>query len=66
MFLINARYIKEEVEDSIGKILDKVIIGDEIGHLVENMVMIITEDMEEVEIIFRRGCFGGRTSNNVG
>ena len=45
------RYIKKKVEDRIGLILEKVIIGEEVGHLVENMVMIITEDMEEAELI---------------
>ena len=50
------RFIKEEVEDRIGKILDKVIIGEEIDHLVENIIITI-EDMEEVEVIFKEVIF---------
>ena len=33
------------------QILDKVIIGEEIGHLVENVAIIIIEDMEEERVI---------------
>ena len=40
---------QEEVKDRIGKCLDKVIIGEEINHLVETTII---EDMEEVEVIF--------------
>ena len=46
-----AQIYQKEVEDRIGKALGKVIIGEEIGHLVENMAMIIIGDMEEVEVI---------------
>ena len=62
---ISPRFIKEEVEDRIGKILDKVIIGEEIDLSVENVIKII-EDMEEVGVNFRRGNFQGRFSNNFG
>ena len=48
---VSPRFIKEEVEDRIDKSLDKVIIGEEIDHLVETAIVII-EDMEEVEVIF--------------
>ena len=37
--------------------LDKVTIGDEISHLVENVAMIITEDMEEGEVILEEVVF---------
>ena len=39
------------------QILGKVIIGEEIGHLVENMAMIVIEDMEEVEVILEEVAF---------
>ena len=48
---INPKYIKKEVEVRIREILGKVIIGEEIGHLVENVAMVVIEDMEEVEVI---------------
>ena len=41
----------------MGIILGRVIIGEEIGHLVENVVMIMTEDMEEVEVILEEVVF---------
>ena len=55
--LINLRYIKKEVEDRIGEILDKVIIGEEIGHLDENVAMIIIEDMKELQVILEEVVF---------
>ena len=48
---------QKEVEDRIGEILDKVIIGEEVGHLVENVAMIITEDIEGVEITLEEVAF---------
>ena len=45
------------VEDRIGEILEKVIIGEEIGHLVENVVMIVIKDMEEIEVILEEVAF---------
>ena len=48
---------KKEVEDRISKILDKVVIGEEVGHLVENVAMIIIEDIEEVEVILEELAF---------
>ena len=55
--LINPRYIKKEIEGRVGKILDRVIIGEEIGHLVQNVAVIITEDMKEVELILEEVAF---------
>ena len=52
---ISPRFIKE-VEDRIGKSLDKVITGEEIDHLVETIIITI-EDMEEVEAIFGEVIF---------
>ena len=49
---ISPRFIMEEVEDKIGKGLDKVITGEEIDHLVETVIITI-EDMEDVEVIFK-------------
>ena len=44
------------MEDRIGEILDKVIIGEEIDHLVE-IIIILIEDMEEVKVIFGEVIF---------
>ena len=42
MFLISPRYIKKEEEVITGRTLDKTtLIGEEIGHLVENEVIIV-------------------------
>ena len=38
-------------------ILDKVTIGEETCHLVENMATIVLEDMEEVEVILEEVAF---------
>ena len=53
---ISPRFIKEEVEDRIGNSLDKVIIGEEIDHLVETFIILI-ENMEEVEVIYGEVIF---------
>ena len=50
MCLINPRYIKKEEEVRTGEILDRIAIGEEIGHLVENAVIIVIEVMDEVEV----------------
>ena len=50
MCLINPRYIKKEEEVRTGKILDRIVIGEEIGCLVENAVIIVIEVMDEVEV----------------
>ena len=57
MCLINPRYIKKEEEVRTGKTLDKITIGEEIGHLVENVVIIIMEVMNEVEVILEEVVF---------
>ena len=57
MCLINPRYIKREEEVRIGKILDKTTIGEEIGHLAENVVIIVIEVMDEVEVILKEVVF---------
>ena len=54
---INPKYIKKEVEVRIREILGKVIIEEDIGHLVENVDMIVIEDMEEVELILGEVAF---------
>ena len=58
MCLISPRYIKKEEEVRTGKISDRIItIGEEIGHLVENVVIIAIEVMDEVEVIFEEVVF---------
>ena len=54
---INPRYIKREEEVRIGKILDRTTIGEEIGHLAENVVIIVIEVMDEVEVILEEVVF---------
>ena len=39
MCLINPRHIKKEEEVRTSETLDRIRIGEEIGHLVENVVM---------------------------
>ena len=51
---ISPRFIKEGGEDRIDECLNKVIIGEEIDHLVETTII---EDMEEVEVIFGEVIF---------
>ena len=58
MCLISPRYIKKEEEVRIGRILDStIIIGEEIGNLVENEVIIVIEVMDEVEVILEEVVF---------
>ena len=57
MCLISPRYIKKEEEVRTGKILDRITIGEEIGHLVENGVIIVIEVMDEVEVILEEVVF---------
>ena len=57
MCLINPRYIKREEEVRIGKMLDRTIIGEKIGHLAENMVIIVIEVMDGVEVILKEVVF---------
>ena len=55
MCLISPRYIRE-VEDRIGDSLVEETHGEVIGPLVE-IVMKVTEDVDVVEVISRRGNF---------
>ena len=57
MCLINPRYIKREEEVRIGEMLDRTTIGEEIGHLAENVVIIIIELMDKVEVILEEVVF---------
>ena len=58
MCLISPRYIKKEEEVRTGKTLDRITtIGEEIGHLVENEVLIVIEVMEEVQVILEEVVF---------
>ena len=57
MCLINLRYIKKEEEVRTGEILDRITIGEEIGHLVENGVIIVIEVMDKVEVILEEVVF---------
>ena len=58
MCLISLRYIKKEEEVRIGRILDRIITpGEEIGHLVENEVIIVIEVMDKVEVILEEVFF---------
>ena len=41
----------------MGKILDRITIGEEIGHLAENMVIIVIEVMDKVEVILEEVVF---------
>ena len=51
MYHINPRYIKGEEEVRIGKLLDRIMIGEEIDHLVQKEITIVIEVMDEVEVI---------------
>ena len=57
MCLINPRYIKKEEEVRTGETLDRIMIGGEIGHLVENVVIIVIDVMEEVEVMLEEVVF---------
>ena len=57
MCLINPRYIKKEEEVRIGEVLDRITIGEEIGHLVENVIIIVIQVMDEVEVILEGMVF---------
>ena len=41
MCLISPRYIKKEEDVRTSETLDRITIGEEIGHLVENEVIIV-------------------------
>ena len=57
MCLISPRYIKKEKEVRTGETLDRIIIGEEVGHLVEKRVIIVIEVMDEVEVILEEVVF---------
>ena len=58
MCLISPRYIKKEEEVRTGETLDRITtIGEEIGHLVENEVIIVIEVMDKVEVILEEVVF---------
>ena len=57
MCLINPRYIKKEEEVRTGKTLDRITIGEEIGHLVENIVRIVIQVMDKVEVMLEEVVF---------
>ena len=51
MYHISHRYIKREEEVKIGKIEDRITIGEEIGHLLEKGIIIVLEVMDVIEVI---------------
>ena len=55
--LINPRYIKIEEEARKGEILDRTTIEEEIGHLAENVVIIVIKVIDEVEVILEGMVF---------
>ena len=58
MCLIKPRYIKKEEEVITGRPLDRTTtIGEEMGHLVQNEVIIIIEVMDKVEVILEEVVF---------
>ena len=57
MCLINPIYIKKEGEVRTGEILDRIVIGEETGHLVENVAIIVIEVMKKVEVILEEVVF---------
>ena len=65
MCLINPRYSKKEEEVRIGAILGRPTIGEEIGHLAENMVIMAIEVMDEVEVILEEVVFEVGTMVNL-
>ena len=57
MYHISPGYIKREEEVRIGKTLDRIILGEGIDHLVEKEITIVTEVMDEVEVILEEVVF---------
>ena len=57
MCVINPRYIKNEEEVRTGETLGRIIVREEIGHLVENGVIIVIEVMDKVEVILEGVVF---------
>ena len=50
-------YIKKEEEVRTGETLDRITIGEEIGCLVENRVIIVIEVMDKLEVILEEVVF---------
>ena len=57
MYSISHRYIKREEEVKIGKIQERIIIGEEIDHSVEKGITIVIEVMDVVEVILEEVVF---------
>ena len=57
MYLISPRYIREEEEVTTGRTLDRIIIGEGIGHLVEKEITIVIEVIDEVGAILEEVVF---------
>ena len=58
MYLISPRYIKREEEVRTGRILErKILIGEEIDHLVEKEITIVIVVMDEVEVMSEEVVF---------
>ena len=57
MCLLNPDISKKREEIRTGEILDRITIGEEIGHLVENRVIIVIEVMDKVEAILEEVVF---------
>ena len=57
MYHISPRYIKEEEEVRTGRTLDRIIIGEGIGHLVEKEITIVIEIMDVAEVVSEEVVF---------
>ena len=66
MYHISRRYIKREEEVKIGKTWDRIMIGEEIDHLVEKEITIVIEVMDEVEAISEEVVFEVEIVVNLG
>ena len=62
MYLISHRYIRKEEEVRIGGTLDRTTtIGEEIGCLIENEVIIVIGVMDKVEVILEEVVYEVQT-----
>ena len=57
MYHISPRYIREEKEARTSRTLDRIIIGEGIGHLVEKEITIVIEVMDVAEVISEEAVF---------
>ena len=64
MYHISPRYIREEEEVRTGRTLDRIIIGEGIGCLVEKEINNSNRGYGQGRGYFRRGSFQGRNSGN--